>query len=192
MVSFFMRQLFCFREQTNVMFDCQFLSSHIRVLELIYSLQLSECQGTFLLETSPTFEAYVTVLEFEARATQLLNEHSTSQPNWPVWINGWVFVYELSGCGCESRCSHLRYQKFCDETQIFTCIYVQTCLYSVSAASANIPTNYQANLFQILFLRLSFDLMPDSVSEQTIIRLQLLSFRLQLKTSVTQRKGNIK
>ena len=26
---------------------------------------------------------------------------------WPVWLNGWVFVYELSGCGFESRCSHL-------------------------------------------------------------------------------------
>ena len=27
-------------------------------------------------------------------------------PNWPVWPNGWVFVYELSGSGFES-CSHL-------------------------------------------------------------------------------------
>ena len=25
---------------------------------------------------------------------------------WPVWPNGWVFVYELSGCGFESNCSH--------------------------------------------------------------------------------------
>ena len=23
---------------------------------------------------------------------------------WPVWLNGRVFVYELSGCGSESRC----------------------------------------------------------------------------------------
>ena len=23
------------------------------------------------------------------------------------WLNGWVFVYELSGCGFESSCSHL-------------------------------------------------------------------------------------
>ena len=32
----------------------------------------------------------------------------------PVWLNGWVFVfgkfvYELSGCGFESSCSHLKY-----------------------------------------------------------------------------------
>ena len=26
---------------------------------------------------------------------------------WPVLLNGWVFVYELSGCGFESSCSHL-------------------------------------------------------------------------------------
>ena len=27
---------------------------------------------------------------------------------WPVWLNGWVFVYKLSGCGFECRCSHFR------------------------------------------------------------------------------------
>ena len=26
---------------------------------------------------------------------------------WPFWLNGWVFVYELSGCGFESHCSHI-------------------------------------------------------------------------------------
>ena len=25
----------------------------------------------------------------------------------PIWLNGWVFVYELPGCGFESRCCHL-------------------------------------------------------------------------------------
>ena len=29
-----------------------------------------------------------------------------------VWLNGWVFVYELSGCGFESSCSHLNF-RFC-------------------------------------------------------------------------------
>ena len=28
----------------------------------------------------------------------------------PVWLNGWVFVYELSGCGFESSCSHLNFR----------------------------------------------------------------------------------
>ena len=27
---------------------------------------------------------------------------------WPVWLNSWVFVYELSGCGFfKSSCSHI-------------------------------------------------------------------------------------
>ena len=26
---------------------------------------------------------------------------------WPIWLNGWVFFYKLSGCGFESRCSHI-------------------------------------------------------------------------------------
>ena len=30
--------------------------------------------------------------------------------DWPVWLNGWVFVYELSGCGFESRCCHLNFR----------------------------------------------------------------------------------
>ena len=28
---------------------------------------------------------------------------------WPVWPNGWVFVYELSDCEFESRCCHLSF-----------------------------------------------------------------------------------
>ena len=30
--------------------------------------------------------------------------------NRPVCLNGWVFVYELSGCGLESRCCHLNFR----------------------------------------------------------------------------------
>ena len=29
---------------------------------------------------------------------------------WPVWLNGCVFVYELSGCGFESSCIHLHFR----------------------------------------------------------------------------------
>ena len=28
---------------------------------------------------------------------------------WPVWQNGWVFVYELIDCGFEYRCCHIWY-----------------------------------------------------------------------------------
>ena len=29
---------------------------------------------------------------------------------YPVWLNDWVFVYELSGCGFESSCSYLNFK----------------------------------------------------------------------------------
>ena len=29
---------------------------------------------------------------------------------WPVWLNGWVFIYKLNDCGFESRCSHLNFR----------------------------------------------------------------------------------
>ena len=29
---------------------------------------------------------------------------------WHDWLNFWMFVYELSGCGFESRCSHLNFR----------------------------------------------------------------------------------
>ena len=29
---------------------------------------------------------------------------------WPVWLIGWVFLYELSGCGFESCCCHLNFR----------------------------------------------------------------------------------
>ena len=37
--------------------------------------------------------------------TEKYSQHSSII--WPVWPNGWVFFYEVSGCGFESRCSHL-------------------------------------------------------------------------------------
>ena len=36
------------------------------------------------------------------------SEHSSII--WPVWPNGSVFVYELSGSGFESSCSHLNFR----------------------------------------------------------------------------------
>ena len=34
---------------------------------------------------------------------------------WPVWLNGWVFVYKLTGCVLESLCSHYIGQTLCYE-----------------------------------------------------------------------------
>ena len=37
---------------------------------------------------------------------------------WPVWLNGWVFVYELNICGFEFRCCHLNCSFVFQESQI--------------------------------------------------------------------------
>ena len=31
---------------------------------------------------------------------------------WPIWLNSWVFPYELSGCWFESSCSHLKFSGY--------------------------------------------------------------------------------
>ena len=44
---------------------------------------------------------------------------------WPVWPNGWVFVYELSGCGFESRCCHL----ICFHIKICPGLFCLICIF---------------------------------------------------------------
>ena len=51
-------------------------------------------------------------LSYHARQMYCQMHHTDkhSQHNstiWPVWLNGWVFIYELNGCGFESTCGHL-------------------------------------------------------------------------------------
>ena len=56
-----------------------------------------------LLETGAMSDVLVTTTRFEPTTSYFLNQHSTS---WPVWLNGWVFVYELSGSEF-AHCCHL-------------------------------------------------------------------------------------
>ena len=42
---------------------------------------------------------------------------------WPVWLNGWVFVYELSGCGFESPVSS---KQFLDIQATIECKFTLT------------------------------------------------------------------
>ena len=41
---------------------------------------------------------------------QPLSSWTNTQPFRSVWLNGWLFVYELSGCGFKSRCSYLNFR----------------------------------------------------------------------------------
>ena len=58
---------------------------------------------------------------------------------WPVWLNRWVLVYELSGCRFESRCIHL---------SIVVC-HNAVLVGKWSAACSDIPIEANNHIFDI-------------------------------------------
>ena len=50
------------------------------------------------------WNAYVTWQEQTVKCTVQISTHKTAQSFRPIWLNGWLFVYELSGCGFEFSC----------------------------------------------------------------------------------------
>ena len=95
--------------------ECMLLSCPVRFSEWIHTLQFT-LNVKELLDQSRR-QVWVSKCEFTLRLvrdmiitysqmhrTDKYSQHSSIF--WPVWLNGWVFVYELSGCGFESRCCH--------------------------------------------------------------------------------------
>ena len=39
---------------------------------------------------------------------------------WPVWLNGWVFIYKLSGCGFKSCCCHLNLESMFVDFKVYS------------------------------------------------------------------------
>ena len=55
---------------------------------------------------------------------------------WPNWLNGWVFFYELTGCGFESRCRH-----------IDSCLTItQVCMKEYWKNPVNFPWTLKGNI----------------------------------------------
>ena len=73
--------------------DCMFLSCHIHVI-----------QSYRVWTHSETRMWHYKNIQSNAPYRQL--QHSSII--WPVWLNGWVFVYKLIGCGFKSSCSHFQ------------------------------------------------------------------------------------
>ena len=48
------------------------------------------------------------ILKYESRVIKSNSDHVVHK--WPLWLNGWVFIYELSGCEFQSCCSHLNFR----------------------------------------------------------------------------------
>ena len=62
--------------------------------------------GALQIDLSKTFDCLVHDL-FKAKLHAYgFEPWAIGVQSWPVWLNGWVFVFELSGFGFESSCSH--------------------------------------------------------------------------------------
>ena len=48
------------------------------------------------------------ILKYESWVIKSNSDHVIHK--WPLWLNGWVFIYELSGCEFQSCCSHLNFR----------------------------------------------------------------------------------
>ena len=62
------------------------------------------------------------VLEMIRTYIQMYHTHKYSHYSpiiWPVWLNGWVFVYLLTSCVFECSCSHLNFTSRVPEARRF-------------------------------------------------------------------------
>ena len=69
-------------------------------MENIYFLNRDKVRKTIKLNNQPKYQC----LNF-IKYCVIIMPHTRLE--WPVWLKGWVIVYKLSGCGLDSRCSHL-------------------------------------------------------------------------------------
>ena len=82
-----------------------FIMSRTSLRVNTHSTVLPECQGTPCSKQASYLVRDMIKTYNQMHRTDKYSQHSSII--WPVWLNGWVFVYKLSGCGFESRCSHL-------------------------------------------------------------------------------------
>ena len=85
--------------------------------------RLAKCQGTHCLKQARHLKfKWLMQCSYLKRICNIIRTYSQmhwvyknsqySSIIWPVWLNGWVFVYKLSGCGFKSSYSHWNF-RFC-------------------------------------------------------------------------------
>ena len=55
------------------------------------------------------------------KCTVQKSTHNTAQSVRPLWLNCWVFVCKLSGCGFKSHYSHQQWSFFCEIAVSYFC-----------------------------------------------------------------------
>ena len=88
---------------------------HLTVLSPVavtYTSDFVPVSGKEFLDIQATIECGFTLKRIRDMIRTYSQMHCTDKYSQhtsiisPVWLNGWVFVYELSGCGFESSYSH--------------------------------------------------------------------------------------
>ena len=67
----------------------------------------------------------------------ILARKQTFNHLWPVWLNVWVFVYELSVCGFEFWCRHLNFD--------IVLIFADICFFKVTNGNNNMWNLFKVN-----------------------------------------------
>ena len=71
------------------------------VVSTIYMVHLTvctfDCRCIWLNIYQVTYEFHMIITYSQMHRTDKCSQHNSII--WPVWLNGWVSVYELSGCG---------------------------------------------------------------------------------------------
>ena len=98
-------------------------ATRTRFLEWIYTLYLPEWQRTTCskqarylkfkwlqwdLNPQP-LSSWTCMVRTYSQMQRTDRYSQNSSISWSVWLNGWVFVYRLRGCGFESCYSHLNF-----------------------------------------------------------------------------------
>ena len=87
--------------------DCMLWLCHVQVSEWIYK-EFLDIQATTECRFTLKRIRDMIITYSQMYHTDKYSRHSSII--WPVWLNGWVFVYELNACGFESRCCHLSFR----------------------------------------------------------------------------------
>ena len=91
-------------------FDCMFLSCHVRVSDFAYASRKDFVDIQAAMECGFTPKCILDMIRTYSQMHRT-DKSSLHSPNiWPVWLNGWVLLYELSACGFESSSSHLDFR----------------------------------------------------------------------------------
>ena len=84
---------------------------------------------------------------------------------WPVWLNGWVFVYELSGCGFESRCCRFIFHITYYLSMALYFLIINTSYSRPSNLLCGIP---QGSILSLLLLLLCINDLPEDTGSDSL------------------------